>query len=64
MNALIVSIEDPPFVPFIFQAIGRATMAWTNIESAGVFKDSLAIECAEAIINFIRNGSLPTWYTD
>lgn len=64
MTSLVVTVEDPPFVPFIFQAIGRATMAWDSIESAGVFKDSLAVECAEAIIDYIRTGKLPDWYTN
>lgn len=50
-------------VPLVFQAVGRATMSWEFIEKAGVFKDSNAVEAAEAILNYIRSGELPEWYS-
>jgi hypothetical protein len=40
----------------VYQAIGAASMCWTNMRGAGEFDSARAIEVAEALLREIRKG--------
>ena len=59
----LIQLLRPHLVPLVFEAVGRATMSWEDVEKAGVFKSSDATQCAEAIIDYVRIGVEPEWFT-
>lgn len=53
----------PFLVPLVFEAVGKATMSWEHVDRAGVFAEQNAIQAAEAIIEYVRTGAVPDWFT-